>query len=106
MSEKATNAIVRVRRSWLFTRWFSIIGFFIGGIVMFCFGIYFVASSSFSQQPPGTAACGHEILGSIWNSIRSGAVSIFFGTPVGAIVSAVAEAVLGAIWDVVGDFFS
>jgi membrane protein DedA with SNARE-associated domain len=98
--EKTTDTAQRAKRSWFFTALLGVVGFFIGGTVVFIVGLHMVMSPPFPPIAPGTAACGNEILGSVWNSFWAGAAIMLFGTPGGAIVAAVAGAILGSVLDV------
>ena len=80
-----------VERSWRFAVWFAVIAFVVGGAVVFWMGY----CTRMPAQPPGTAACGHEVVGTV---VRRYFLMVI-AAPGVAIVSALAGGVVGGAVD-------
>jgi hypothetical protein len=91
-SEAETGSEARTGRSWFFTKWLAAIGFLVGGSVVFYIGY---TSCHPRPPPPGTVACGNCVLGVV---LRGWCVMVI-GTPLGAIATALAAAIVGGILD-------
>jgi len=75
---------------WAFAVWFSVIGFFAGGAVVFLMGVLAAFPPRLS---PGTYDCGTSILG--------GLCAMVVGAPIAAVVSAIVAGGVGALVDCV-----
>jgi hypothetical protein len=72
----------------LFAKWFAAIAFLAGGSIVFFIGFRAFAPP---PPPPGTGLCG--------NAVLAGLFVMVFGTPLGAIASALVAAISGGILD-------
>jgi len=98
VSQAETTGVPPADRSWFFTKLFAAIGFFAGGSVVFYIGCH---AFNLPPPPPGQVACGNAVLAVVIKR----AITIFFGTPLGAIVCSLLAMLIGALIDVVRHFF-
>jgi hypothetical protein len=102
-SEVAKDTILQAPRRWFFAKWLAALAFLAGGAVAFYFALCAFVPP---QQPPTGGAfhgCGHAALGAFFHRVHDGWRLIVLGTPLAAIASSLAGALIGGVLDCVVD---